>query len=127
MIIDSSISAVVTGGASGLGLGTVKALRALGAKVALFAFTPDTGEAQAAETGATFCQVDVTSDEQVDAAFAKARAANGQERILVNCAGGSRLRGRIISTRRPASGRTTASPTLSKPCSSIRWAPCAAS
>jgi len=97
MIIDSSISAVVTGGASGLGLGTVKALRALGAKVAIFDFNPETGEAQAAETGATFCQVDVTSDEQVDAAFAKARAANGQERILVNCAGGSRMRGRIIS------------------------------
>jgi NAD(P)-dependent dehydrogenase (short-subunit alcohol dehydrogenase family) len=34
-----------------------------------------------------FCRVDVTSDDQVDAAFAKARAAIGQERILVNCAG----------------------------------------
>ena len=34
-----------------------------------------------------FCQCNVTSDEEVDAAFAKARAANGQERILVNCAG----------------------------------------
>ena len=34
-----------------------------------------------------FCKVDITSEEQVEAAFAKARAANGQERILVNCAG----------------------------------------
>ena len=34
-----------------------------------------------------FCAVDVTSEEQVDAGFAKARAAHGQERILVNCAG----------------------------------------
>jgi NAD(P)-dependent dehydrogenase (short-subunit alcohol dehydrogenase family) len=34
-----------------------------------------------------FCKVDVTSEEQVDAAFAKARAAHGQERIMVNCAG----------------------------------------
>src|SRR3546814_8038099 len=46
------------------------------------------GEKVAAEHGVTFCQVDVLSDESVDAAFAKARAANGQERILVNCAGG---------------------------------------
>jgi NAD(P)-dependent dehydrogenase (short-subunit alcohol dehydrogenase family) len=97
MKLDSSISAVVTGGASGLGLATVKALRALGVKVAIFDFNAETGEKQAAETGSVFCQVDVTSDEQVDAAFAKARAANGQERVLVCCAGGSRLRGRIIS------------------------------
>jgi NAD(P)-dependent dehydrogenase (short-subunit alcohol dehydrogenase family) len=34
-----------------------------------------------------FCQVDVTSDEAVDAGFAKARGAHGQERICVNCAG----------------------------------------
>ena len=34
-----------------------------------------------------FCKVDVTSEEQVDAGFAKARAAIGQERVLVNCAG----------------------------------------
>src|SRR3546814_10715722 len=46
------------------------------------------GEKVAAEHGVTFCQVDVLSDESADAAFAKARAANGQERILVNCAGG---------------------------------------
>jgi len=37
--------------------------------------------------GGVFCAVNVTSEEEVDAAFAKARAANGQERILVNCAG----------------------------------------
>jgi NAD(P)-dependent dehydrogenase (short-subunit alcohol dehydrogenase family) len=34
-----------------------------------------------------FCNVNVTSDESVDAGFAKARARHGQERILVNCAG----------------------------------------
>ncbi|MGF2577143.1 SDR family NAD(P)-dependent oxidoreductase, partial [Ralstonia pseudosolanacearum] len=45
------------------------------------------GEAIAKEIGGVFCKVDVTSDEQVDAGFAKARAAHGQERILVNCAG----------------------------------------
>ena len=45
------------------------------------------GEALAAELGGVFCNVDVTSEEQVDAGFAKARAAIGQERVLVNCAG----------------------------------------
>lgn len=88
MKIDSSLAAVVTGGASGLGLATVKALRAAGAKVAIFDRNPETGAKAAAETGAVFCECDVLSDESVDAAFAKARAANGQERALVCCAGG---------------------------------------
>ena len=96
MKIDSSLAAVVTGGASGLGLATVKALRELGAKVAIFDLNPETGEQAAAETGSIFCQVDVLSDESVDAAFAKARAANGQERVLVSCAGG----GNAIPTAR---------------------------
>ena len=39
------------------------------------------------EIGGVFCEVDVTSDEKVAAAFARAREAHGQERILVNCAG----------------------------------------
>ena len=90
MKIDASVSAVITGGASGLGRATAKALRDLGAKVALFDKNPETGEATAAELGALFCEVDVMDDASVDAAFAKARAANGQERILVNCAGGGR-------------------------------------
>ncbi len=88
MRLDETVSAVVTGGASGLGLGTVKALRALGVKVAIFDLNSDTGEAAASETGSIFCQCDVLSDESVDAAFTKARDAHGQERILVCCAGG---------------------------------------
>ncbi len=96
MKIDSSTAAVVTGGASGLGLATVKALRAAGAKVAIFDLNPETGEQAAAETGAVFCQVDVLSDDSVDSAFDKARAAQGQERILVCCAGG----GNAIPTAR---------------------------
>ncbi len=96
MEINSSIAAVVTGGASGLGLATVEALRAAGVKVAIFDLNEEVGEKVAAETGAIFCQCDVLSDESVDAAFAKARAANGQERILVCCAGG----GNAIPTAR---------------------------
>jgi NAD(P)-dependent dehydrogenase (short-subunit alcohol dehydrogenase family) len=88
MKIDTSLAAVVTGGASGLGLATVKALRAAGASVAIFDLNAANGEAAAAETGAVFCQCDVLSDDSVDQAFAKARAAQGQERALVCCAGG---------------------------------------
>jgi NAD(P)-dependent dehydrogenase (short-subunit alcohol dehydrogenase family) len=88
MKIDSTLSVVVTGGASGLGLATVKALRAAGAAVAIFDRNDATGEKAAAETGATYCRCDVLSDESVDEAFAKARAAQGQERALVSCAGG---------------------------------------
>ena len=87
MKLDSSISAVVTGGASGLGAATARALAAKGVKVAIFDLQKEKGEALAAEIGGVFCEVNVTSDESVDAGFAKAREANGQERILVNCAG----------------------------------------
>lgn len=88
MKIDSTLAAVVTGGASGLGLATVKALRAQGARVAIFDLNQEIGEKVAAETGALFCQCDVLSDESVDQAFAHAREVNGQERVLVCCAGG---------------------------------------
>ena len=87
MQLDSSIAAVVTGGASGLGAATARALAAKGVKVALFDLNAELGEALAAEIAGTFCQVNVTDDASVDAGFAKARAAHGQERILVNCAG----------------------------------------
>jgi NAD(P)-dependent dehydrogenase (short-subunit alcohol dehydrogenase family) len=87
MLLDSTVSAVVTGGASGLGAATARALAAKGVKVAIFDLQADKGEAVAAEIGGIFCEVNVTSDESVDAGFAKARAAHGQERILVNCAG----------------------------------------
>ncbi|MEG3161194.1 SDR family NAD(P)-dependent oxidoreductase [Sphingomonas sp. LB2R24] len=80
-------AAVVTGGASGLGAATARALAAKGAKVAIFDLQADKGEALAAEIGGVFCKVDVTSDDSVDAGFAAARTAHGQERILVNCAG----------------------------------------
>ncbi len=87
MILDSSISAVVTGGASGLGAATARMLAAHGVKVAIFDLNEEVGAAFAKEIGGVFCKVNVASTEDVDAGFAKARAANGQERILVNCAG----------------------------------------
>ena len=87
MQLNSSVAAVVTGGASGLGEATVRQLAEKGVKVAIFDMNEAKGEAVAKEVGGVFCKVNVTSEEEVDAAFAKARAAHGQERILVNCAG----------------------------------------
>jgi NAD(P)-dependent dehydrogenase (short-subunit alcohol dehydrogenase family) len=81
------IAAVVTGAASGLGEATARALAAKGAKVAVFDRDSDKGEKVASEIGGIYCEVDVTSDEKVAAAFAKVREAHGQERVLVNCAG----------------------------------------
>ena len=87
MQIDSNTAAIVTGAASGLGAATARALAAKGAKVAIFDMNEDQGQAVAKEIAGIFCKVNVTSDEDVDAGFAKAREAHGQERILVNCAG----------------------------------------
>ena len=87
MHITDTTAAVVTGGASGLGAATVRALAAKGAKVAIFDLQRARGEALAAEIGGLFCEVNVTSDDSVDAGFARARAAHGQEAVLVCCAG----------------------------------------
>ncbi len=87
MKLDASISAVVTGGASGLGAAVARRLAAAGVKVALFDLNQVQGEALAKELGGVFCRTNVTAEADVDAAFAKSREAIGQERILVNCAG----------------------------------------
>ncbi|MCK5908533.1 MAG: SDR family NAD(P)-dependent oxidoreductase [Caulobacter sp.] len=87
MKLDNTVAAVVTGGASGLGEATARALAAQGVKVAIFDMNEARGEEVAKEIGGVFCKVNVTSDADVDAGFEKARAAHGQERILVNCAG----------------------------------------
>src|SRR5215212_456976 len=83
----NGVAAVVTGAASGLGEATARELARRGAKVAVFDRDRDKGEKVAAEIGGVICEVDVTSDEKVAEAFARARDVHGQERILVNCAG----------------------------------------
>ena len=70
MQLNSSVAAVVTGGASGLGGATVRALAAQGVKVAIFDMNEEKGEAMAKEVGGVFCKCNVTSEEEVDAAFA---------------------------------------------------------
>ncbi|MDQ3482986.1 MAG: SDR family oxidoreductase, partial [Pseudomonadota bacterium] len=72
---------------SGLGEATARELASRGAKVAVLDRDTDKGEKVASEIGGVFCEVDVTSDDKVAAAFQKARDAHGQERVLVNCAG----------------------------------------
>lgn len=86
MLIDNNTAAIVTGGASGLGRASAVALASAGIKVAIFDLNTDAGEKLAQEIGGTFCKVDVTDEESVLAGFAKARTANGQERICVHCA-----------------------------------------
>ena len=82
-------SAVVTGGASGLGEAVARSLTAAGMKVALFDLNAERGKALADQIGGTFCQVDVSDNASVERGFDEARAAQGQERVLVNCAGTS--------------------------------------
>ena len=87
MQLNDNISAVITGGASGLGAATARLLASHGVKVGIFDLNEEKGEAVASELGGVFCNVNVTSEESVDAGFEKSRAAIGQERILINCAG----------------------------------------
>lgn len=82
----ANASAVVTGGASGLGRASATALAQQGLKVAIFDLNEAGGQAVADEIGGIFCRVDVTDEESVVAGFEKARAAHGQERVLVHCA-----------------------------------------
>jgi len=102
----NGIAAVVTGAASGLGEATARALAQAGAKVAVLDRDTDKGEKVASDIGGVFCAVDVTSDEKVAEAFARAREAHGQERVLVNCAGvanAAKTVGRDKETKAPRS------------------------
>ena len=79
-------SAIVTGGASGLGAATARRLAAAGARVVLADLSDAAGEALAAEIDGAFVHVDVTSEEQVAEAVAAA-SEMAPLRALVNCAG----------------------------------------
>lgn len=87
MKLDSSISAVVTGGASGLGAATAELLAAQGVKVALLDVNREAGEKHAAAIGGAYFHCDVTKAADIDAALNAARDAHGVPRIAVNCAG----------------------------------------
>ncbi|CTQ60325.1 SDR family NAD(P)-dependent oxidoreductase [Roseibium album] len=87
MNLDSALSAIVTGGASGLGAATARMLAGAGVRVTIFDRDPERGQETAFDIGGVFADVDVTSQASVEAGFERARSAHGQERILVNCAG----------------------------------------
>lgn len=79
--------AVVTGGGSGLGEATARALAAKGAKVALFDVGIKNAEAVAADIGGIAVKCDVSSAEEAEAAFQEVEKQLGTPRILINCAG----------------------------------------
>lgn len=87
MELNSNVAAVITGAASGLGAGTARALAAKGVKVGILDLNDELGTKTASEIGGTFAHCDVTDEASVNQALETVRAANGQERILVNCAG----------------------------------------
>jgi len=80
--------ALVTGGASGLGLATVQQLHADGAQIVIVDLPSSNGKAVADELGpkAAFVPTDVTDEEQVQAAVDTA-ASRGPLSVVVNCAG----------------------------------------
>ncbi len=87
MQCNESTFAVVTGGASGLGAGTVKHLRALGCSVLSLDLPSAQAEKQADDMGAAFIACDVTSHEHVLSAVTALTEQYGIPRVLINCAG----------------------------------------
>jgi NAD(P)-dependent dehydrogenase (short-subunit alcohol dehydrogenase family) len=87
MIELAGIAALVSGGASGLGEATARALAAAGAKVGVLDIALDRAQAVAGAIGGLAARCDVTSDESASAAIAAVEARHGIARILVNCAG----------------------------------------
>jgi NAD(P)-dependent dehydrogenase (short-subunit alcohol dehydrogenase family) len=83
----SGAAAIVTGGGSGLGRATAEALAARGARVAVFDLNPAAAEEAAKALGGLPLVGDVANEASASAAIAKAEAAHGPARILVNCAG----------------------------------------
>lgn len=94
-------AALVTGGASGLGAATARALAAAGAKVTVLDVDGAAAAKAAAEIGGLGLACDVTDDAGMEAAVAEARAAHGAARILVNCAGVG-TPGRIVGRDGPS-------------------------
>lgn len=80
-------AALVTGGASGLGEATARALAAQGAKVAVLDRNAELAEKVASEIGGVACPCDITDAASVQAAIDTAAAAHGPARILMNVAG----------------------------------------
>ena len=96
----AGISALVTGGASGLGAASARRLAELGAKVGIVDLNGDGARAVAAEIGGAGVGCDVTSPDGVEAALSEISDAVGVPRIVVNCAGIG-VAGRIVGRGGP--------------------------
>ena len=83
----TGVAAIVTGGGSGLGRATAEALAAKGAKITVFDLNPAAAEEAARAIGGLAVAGDVADEASAGAALAKAAAAHGAARVLVNCAG----------------------------------------
>jgi NAD(P)-dependent dehydrogenase (short-subunit alcohol dehydrogenase family) len=83
----NGLTALVTGGGSGLGGATARALAARGARVAVVDRNKEAADAVANEIGGLAVGCDVTDAEGAEAAFAEIEAKLGTPRILINCAG----------------------------------------
>ncbi|CAB4883009.1 unannotated protein [freshwater metagenome] len=82
----NGVSAIVTGGASGIGAATARLLASKGAKVVVADLQEDRGSALATEIGGAFCKVDVTQTDDIINAIEMAKSM-GPLRVLVNSAG----------------------------------------
>ena len=80
-------AAIVSGGASGLGEATVRALAAAGSKVVIADLNEERGKALADEVGGLFARTDVSDGDSVRAAVAAAASAGAPLRFVVSCAG----------------------------------------
>src|SRR5262245_53708499 len=83
----NDVATIITGGGSGLGAATARAMAAKGARVAVLDMNKDNAEKVASEIKGVALAGDVSDENDVKAALAKAEAAHGVARILVNCAG----------------------------------------
>jgi len=81
------LSVLITGGGSGLGAATARAMAAKGAKVAVFDLSGENADNVAKEIGGIAIAGDVVSEADAQGAVEKAAAAHGPARVLVNCAG----------------------------------------
>lgn len=97
--------AVITGGASGLGLAVARRLVALGGKVAILDVQDGPGRAAAADLGgnAAFLRCDVTSEAEVASSMEGAQTRMGGLNLLVNCAGVIGA-GRVLGRNGPMAG-----------------------
>lgn len=95
-----NVAAVVTGGASGLGAATARALAAAGARVAVLDRNAAGAQSIASEIGGISAACDVTDEAAVLAALAQSRDAHGPLRIVVHCAGIGTA-GRIVGRTGP--------------------------